>query len=226
VSRLLLVALIACGDNKPPSTPPIPTAGTAAPLVDAAPSEPPTKFPLRALSGKPPRKTTAPIARATLDKLAALAMPDFTSNVRKLDDGFLDVELQRAQPPLRVTVTIQPCLRCLPMEVERWRAETDALRVTIPPDLRDRPDTTFEIAQVALGGAPVIATYQLGYAGDATASHAVTLYLADGVNQIRVTCAYAGGPGEPITREALASITRAELTAVALAVLDLYAAAW
>jgi hypothetical protein len=216
--------LIACGDNKPPSAPPIPAPGTAT-LIDAATPEPATKFPLRALSGKPPRKTTAPIARGALDKLAALAMPDFTSRVRKLDDGFLDVELERAQPPIRVDVTIQPCLRCLPMELERWRAETDALRVTIPPDLRDRSDTTFEVAQVTLGGSPVIATYQLGYI-DTSASHAVTLYLADGINQIRVTSAYAGAPGETITRDALASITRGELTAIALAVLDLYAQSW
>ncbi len=215
--KLLLVAVISCGDSKPPSVPPIQTPGTAAVVGSGSGSS--------TQAGKPPRKTTAPITRATLDKLAALAIPDYTSKVRKLDDSFLDLELEK--PKLRVTVTVQPCLRCLPMEVDRWRAETDALRVTIPPDLRDRSDTTFEIAQVALGGAPVIATYQLGYAASvgnaASASHAVTLYLADGINQIRVICAYAGATD---TRDALTSVTRAELTTAALAVLDLYTQAW
>jgi hypothetical protein len=189
---------------------------------DAIPTEPALRFALRPLSGKPPTKTTKPVTRDVLTRLSTLGMLQFGTKVTKLDDSFLQVEHGRTLPPLLVTVTIQDCLRCLPMELARWRAESDALRIVIPPDLRDRADTLFEVGQLSLGGAPVIATYHLAFAGD-SASHAVTAYYSDGINQIRVIAAYAGTVE---TRDALASVSRRELEAVALATVDLYAQAW
>jgi hypothetical protein len=223
VVYLLGACLIGCGDKPPTSV--APTPGSVAVPIDAGvvPVDAESlRFALRPLSGKPPNKTTQPVTRELLTKLSALDMTQFGARVTKLDDSFLQVEYGRTLPPLLVTVTIQDCLRCLPMELARWRAETDALRIVIPPDLRDRADTLFELTQLSLGGAPVIATYHLAFAGD-TGSHAVTVYHTDGINQIRVTAAYAGVAE---TRDALAGVTRRELEVVALAALDLYAQAW
>ena len=228
---LALALVVACGDKPPASVAPTP-GSVAPPAIDAAVAEPVTpalRFALRPLSGKPPKKTMQPVTRELLARLSTLEMMQFGTRVTKLDDSFLQVEHGRTLPPLQVTVTVQDCLRCLPMEVARWRAETDALRIVIPPDLRDRADTLFEISQLSLGGAPVIATYHLAFAaergadGRGDASHAVTAYYTDGINQIRVIAAYAGAAD---TRDALAGVSRRELEAVALATLDLYAQAW
>jgi hypothetical protein len=222
VVYLLGAGVAGCGDKPPASVAPTP-GSVAAPADAVVPVDAESlRFALRPLSGKPPHKTTQPVTRDLLAKLATLDMTQFGVHVTKLDDSFLQVEHGRTLPPLLVTVTIQDCLRCLPMELARWRAETDALRIVIPPDLRDRADTLFELAQLSLGGAPVIETYHLAYAGD-TGSHAVTLYHSDGINQIRVIASYAGATE---TRDALAGVTRKELEAVALASLDLYVQAW
>ena len=223
---LVLALVVACGDRPPASVPPTPGSAAAidAGALDAVTTNeaPPLRFALRPLSGKPPKKSTQPVTRELLAKLSTLGMLQFGTKVTKLDDSFLQVEHGRTLPPLQITVTVQDCLRCLPMELARWRAESDALRIVIPPDLRDRADTLFELGQLSLGGAPVIATYHLAFAND-SGSHAVTAYYTDGVNQIRVIAAYAGAA---ITRDALAAVSRRELEAVALATLDLYVQAW
>ncbi len=226
VRSVILTALIACGGDKQP-----PGGSGVAPIPIATPSvidagEPATRFPIPKRSGKPPVKTTHPLDRDRLTKLSVTELGGFVTRLEKLDDGFLAVE--HTLPPFRIEVAIQPCLRCLPMELDRWRAEADTLRIVIPPDLRDRSDTAFEVGQVSLSGAPVMLTYQLAYAADndvpAIGSHAVTLYYADGVNQIRVIAAFAGAIE---SREALlAAATRAELEALALAALDRYVQAW
>lgn len=224
---LLLLALIACGD-KPPAEIVAPTNGSTAVVPVATPDAvvvTPSRIALRA-SGKPPIKTTKPIARDQLTKLSALELPGLTRTIRKLDDAFLDVGYQLAEPPIRVGVTAQPCLRCLPMQIDRWRAETDALRVTIPPDLRERGDTAFELGVTAIGGAQAIATHQVAFgAGDTpTYDHAVAVYWNDGVNELRVIAAFAGTAS---SRDALTrSVTREELEQLAIAVLDHHAQAW
>jgi hypothetical protein len=189
VRNLCLLLVIACGEKSQTGS------VTPAPVVDAArgSSSPGVALPS---SGKPPQKTTRPLDKAALAKLAALEVAGHARTVRKLDEGFLDLELVLAKPPIRVSVAIQPCLRCLPMQVDRWRAESDTLRVVIPPDLRDRADTTFEVASTTIGGAPAIWTYQLAWVADKDSApihdHAVTLYFNDGVNQIRAIAAFAG----------------------------------
>lgn len=145
--------------------------------------------------------------------------------VRKLDDDFLDVEYTLKDLPIAVGVVVQPCMRCEPMQLDRWRAETDALRITLPPDLRERSDATFEVTQVSLAGTPAIATYQLVHvAGDKPQfDEAVTVYFNDGVNQLRVIARFAGPPPSKIDDD---GIERRELEQLATAVLDRFAQSW
>ena len=174
-------------------------------------------------SGKPPLKTTRAFSRDQLAKLAALELPGLVKTVRKLDEAFLDLGYQLLDPPIRIQLTAQPCLRCLPMRLDRWQAETDALKLTIPPDLRDRAETELEIEQIAIGGSPAIATHQVAFTpGDPPVyDHAVSVYWNDSVNELRVTAAFAGTVS---SRDALTTaVTRAELEQVAVAVLDRHA---
>ncbi len=227
VRSLLFLLLVACGDKRR-AEPVTPTPGSAvvAPVVtDAAPAEP-SRIALRA-SGKPPVKTTKPVSREQLTKLSQLDITGLAKTVRKLDDEFLDVEYRHEVPRLAVRVAIQPCLRCLPMQVDRWRAEADAVRLTIPPDLRERSDTTFEIDPISIGGAPAIATHHFAFVGKDIPSfdHAVTVYFNDGVNQIRVVASYDGTVVDSHA-EMESVVTRRELEQLAVAVLDQLAQAW
>jgi len=228
------VVLLACGDKRQ-AEPVTPTTGSSpvAPVIvpDAAPPVPeaPSQISIRA-SGKPPVKTTKPIARDQLGKLAALEIQGLKKTVRKLDDSFLDVEYEYNSPRLAVKVAVQPCLRCEPMQLDRWRAEADALRLTIPPDLRDRSDTTFEISATSIGGATVIATHHLAFVlpfgwDTPNFDHAVAVYFNDGINQIRIVAAYEGTVVNSYAEMAKV-VTRAELEQLALAVLDRLVQAW
>jgi hypothetical protein len=232
---LALFFLLGCGDKPPPvdrggTTPVEPTNGSAvvAPTnPDAAIPVEPSRIALRA-SGKPPLKSARPLARQQLVKLAALEIPTLTRTVRKLDESFLDVEYRHQSPSVVVSVVAQPCLRCLPMQVDRWRAESDALRITIPPDLRDRTDLRFEIDAIAIGGTPAIRTHQQLFAvkfDSPIFEHAVTVYFADGVNQIRVTASYDGTVVNS-GAEMADVISRGELEQLAVAVLDRYTQTW
>jgi hypothetical protein len=113
------------------------------------------------------------------------------------------------------------------MQLDTWRAEADALRVTIPPDLRDRSEgTSFEVTSVSLGSAPAIATYQLAIApGTSLFDQAVVVYFNDGVNQLRVMARYAGPPPhkDGLIEDA---VERHELEQLALAIADRCATTW
>ncbi len=216
---------LGCGNHREHE--PVPTAGSGS----SVPAPPPIRFALRPLSGAPPHRTKGALTRDRLQQLAKLTIPDFTTTVRRIDDGFLDVVLSRAKPPLQVAVTIQGCLRCLPMELARWRAEAGSLKITIPPELRDLPDTTFEVEQLSLGGTPVIATYQQGWLAsprstDPIASDAVAAYFTDGTNQIRVIVSYAGPAPDRAALSAPSAVSRHELEAVALSIVDAYVQIW
>ena len=167
-------------------------------------------------------RTTRPHSRAELDALAKLDVPGFTRTVRQLDASFLDVV--QSTPELAVTVTIQACLACRPLAVDRWRADKEALMVTLAPELRDRPDTTFEIGEVG----PLISVYQLGHAASSELGTAFTnafiLYHHDGVNQIRVIAA-ALEP-KPSKEELARALPRERLERAAMTVLDAYVQAW
>ena len=211
--RWFLVALVACNDRPrapEPVTAPVPSAVTA----DAAVSAPAQRNPL-------PR-TTKPHSRDELEALAKLDLPGFSKTVRQLDASFLDVV--QSTPELAVTVTIQPCLACRPLEIDRWRADKEALMLTLAPELRDRPDTTFEVGEAG----PLIYVYQLGYANSTelgTAfANAYVLYHHDGVNQIRVIAAAL--EGKPSKAELARAFPRERLEQAATIVLDAYVQAW
>ena len=117
------------------------------------------------------------------------------------------------------------------MDLEKWKAKGDAMKVLLAEDLRSLPDTIFEIGKTDLNGQPVIFTYQFGILSGkdengptGSFSNAYALYYNDNVNQIRVVAEYKD---DWQTREDLMRIApREDLEKLARAFLDAYTHAW
>lgn len=183
----------------------------------------------------PPRQTTSPLPAASLDRLAALDMPDFDREVRERSATTLELRYRtRARPQLWVTISVAPCFDCLPADLGRWRAAAAGLRTLLPPELRELPTTTFEITATTVAGAPAIATAQLAWAVLADPrnaqrapaySHAVAVYYNDGASSLRVVAALVDDP--PASREALVELApRADLERIATAFAAAVVRAW
>ena len=147
----------------------------------------------------PFRPTTRPLTHDQLARLAAIEHADFERSERDAPGGAVEVRhTTRARPKLGVTVTIEPCGPCLAMDVARWQPPRDELARSLPPTLRDRPDTRVTLAARPIGGATAIALTALGAAsgadehGQPTRDYvdAYTLEYNDRVNRIRVTASY------------------------------------
>lgn len=234
---LVLALVSACKD--PPKQPPATAAsgsavgsagsgttrvpvGSGSAQVDRKPIE------LPPLSGKPAPKTKEKLTKAQLEVLSKLEFVSFVRDLRKLDEGFVNVKyMTKDRPKISVTVTVLPCGKCPPLTAEKWRAEKEGLMVTLAPELRDRPDTTFEIGESTLGGEKVIYVYQLGqYFGKdevgnpmGTYSNAYILHHHDGVNQIRIVAEYADDP--VASKEDMArAVPREHLERIATSFLD------
>jgi len=180
--------------------------------------------------GTPPKKTTKPIEQADADRMIKLDYEGFQKTDRTAGKTF-EVRLTTSRPRLAVTVTVTPCFDCIPMDLEKWKAKGDAMKVLLAEELRNLPDTIFELGKTDLNGQPVIFTYQFGYQqgkdqnGPVGAfSNAYALYYNDNVNQIRVVSEYKD---DWQTREDLMRIApREDLEKLARAFLDAYTHAW
>ncbi len=180
--------------------------------------------------GTPPAKTTKPIEQADVDRMIKLDWEGFEKTDRTGGKTF-EVRLTTPRPRLAVTVTITPCFDCLPMDLEKWKAKGDAMKVLLAEELRNLPDTVFELGKTEINGQPVIFTYQLGYqSGEdqngpvGAFSNAYALYYNDNVNQIRVVAEYKD---DWVKREDMVRIApREDLEKLARAFLDAYTHAW
>jgi hypothetical protein len=224
----VFVALaMACKSKPTVQEPPPAPAGSAKPApgvsevdLPQGPSTPPNK--------------SMPFNRARGKKLAELVFPKFEGTIRALDDKLLDVRyLTEPRPKVAVTITVQPCFDCQPMDLDRWKDNVDGLKLLVQPELRDRPDTDFDVGQTDLHGAPMIYTFQAGYfVGQDRSNGAVgaytdayALYFNDGTSQIRVVAEYKDDP--PGSKDQmLASVPRESLEKVAKAFADAYTHAW
>lgn len=239
----LSLALLACGNKSSDK----PATGSGSALGSGVGSGPPgdrvveskgsnsgpaVPITLPKADGTPPKKTTAKLTDADFDRLGKLELGSFTKTVRNSKDG-LDVRFETARPRLGTTVTITPCFNCLPMELPKWkeREESD-LKQLLSPELRNRPDTTWEMGSVDLHGQMVVYTYQVGTLfgkddqGNPKSSYSDTyaLYFNDGVNQIRVVTQYQDAP---VPREQMLTIApKEDLARVAMAFLDYFTHQW
>ncbi len=187
----------------------------------------------------PPNKTTKPLDRPALEKLAALEFGSFVKIQRGFTDKFLELRhITKDRPKLGIMITIQPCDKakaaCVPIDLQKWTAKGDALKQFLSPDLKKRPDTVFVVGLSDIGGgAKAFYTYQAGYfvgkddKGDPVGDYtdAYVLYYNDGINQIRVNAHYLDD--SPGSLKAMLEIAPEEdLERLAVAFLKYYVHQW
>ena len=182
--------------------------------------------------GTPPKKTTAKLTDPDFKRLSEIEHPPFLKRVRTTKDGF-DVRFTTPRPKIGTTVTITPCFTCPPMVLEKWKEREDTdLKFLIGEDLRNRPDTTWEMGTVDLHGQTLVYTYQVGHFfgkdendnPHASYSDAYALYFNDGINQIRVVAEYQDAP---VSRAEMLTIApKEDLAHLALGFLDFYTHNW
>ncbi len=228
---MVVVVLAAACQSK--SAPPASGSGSAT----TQPARPRTTLDiaLPARSGKPPIKTT-PIDNATLDRLAALRFPEFTTEIANFPGSISIRQRATTSPRMSVNIAISPCsetLPCTPMTVDAWRADEAKLKAAVDPALVDRPDSTFEIGATQVNRAPAIFVYQAGqfFGRDergnqvGSYSHAYTLHYNDSVNLLRVSVSFSDDPRETLD-DMKRALPRSFMERVAIAFLDTYGQAW
>lgn len=243
VALLSVIALVGCKTDKtqPPAATGSGSAGSAVVAKAgsgsaAAGSADPNALPkgetikLYKGDGTPPKKTTKPIDQADFERLGKLDFAGFEKQDRTMGKSF-EVRLTTPKPRLAVTATITPCFDCLPMDLAKWQAKGDAMKLLLAEELRSLPDTIFELGKTELNGQPMIFTYQFAMLSgkddngpSGAYSNAYALYYNDGVNQFRVVAEYKD---DWQTREDLARIApREDLEKLARAFMDAYTHAW
>ena len=245
---LALIAVTAC-KGKPKHRPPPPdftpkTAGSAAPDIVLPHGD-----------GSPPKKTSEPLPMAKLTNLARAAFRGFQLTPIAID-AVKGVEMrQRTEdhPRIYATIVIARCGNggilgnCFPLDPAEWKKREAEIKASLlVTELRDLPDTKFELGGTKLREVPIMFAYYLGLkpapagAGSGFGSglgsgsgfrafpheaHGYTVYYNDGINQIRVSADYGDTP-KATQQELLAEVGRDDLEAVAKAFLDIYTQLW
>ena len=227
---LSLALTMGCKDKPKRQNPPA-NIGSAATAPGSAGSAATGELQLPKGDGTPPKKTTAPHTKADYERLSKLEFPGFGALVRTVGEKVFEVRhITRDRPKLWATVTISHCFECVPMELDKWKAKTEDLKLFLG-DLKKSPDVDFEVGELKLNGAPVIFTHQVGTSAGSNEAggtfgytNALVAYYHDGINQIRVVAEYKD---DPVKKEDLLKvIPKADLAKVALAFIDAYTHAW
>jgi hypothetical protein len=228
---IALVAAVGCRSKPKKQAPPanVETAGSNAGGMTAAPD-----LDLPHGPGTPPMKTTAPLTSEQYTKLAELKFPGFGLKPRVISDKGMEVrQITNDFPKIMTTISITPCTNttiaeCHPLEVDKWKDDKNLKNILLP-ELRDLPDTIWEVTTNTLYGQTLIETYQLAFKpqdakGHAAYADAVALYYNDGINQIRIVSQYGDDPVDRATM--MKKAPRADLELVAKSFLDVYTHAW
>jgi len=182
--------------------------------------------------GAPPKK----VAKVDADKLKAMSLLQFAGfnrNAKKVTDSALEVTQRTdSRPRILATVFVSRCDdKCTPMDLAKWKAKDDILKIYILPDLRKEVD--FDVGETTLNGEKMIYTYQLGFqlgtneenAQKGLFTNAYVLYYNDDVNQITVVAEYKDQL--PASKQALTELApREDLEKVAKAFVDVYTQSW
>jgi hypothetical protein len=231
---VVVIALVAsCKDSTPPAKPAGSGSATAAGSAGSGSSKSPTIV-IPQPKGPTLPKSKGKLDKATVEKLSKLTFETFNSDVRRQNDQSLEVKHKTVpRPRMAVTVTVTPCFDCIPMELEKWKTKGEALKMLLLPELKTRPDTTFEVGDTTVLGQKMIYTYQLAYLNgrdennnpEFAYSDAYVLYYNDGTNHIRVVAEYADDPVKDM--KALVDLAPKELLErIAKAFMVTYVQAW
>ena len=185
----------------------------------------------------PARKTTRPLRKPQLGRLAAIEFPDFERQARNATERMIEFRhTTRTRPKLGVTVTLAACPRprpCPSMQLARWNKLRPELLEQLPASLSARPDTRLDVGTRQVAGATAISIYELGYSSgtddkdqpSADYINAYVVYYNDGVNQLRVMAHYLDDTVGGID-QMLAVAPRDDLEKLAVAFASYYLHAW
>jgi hypothetical protein len=228
LSLASLLAVTGCKDKPKRQNPPA-NLGSAAQAGSGKRAAPDLVLPRG--DGTPPKKTTAPLGKADFEKLSKLEYPGFDLEVRQLTDKVVELRYKtKDHPRLWAVVTVQPCFDCIPMELDKWKAKTEELKVTLA-GLKDEPNVDFEVGETKLNGQPIIYTYQVGTGQSKDEggtvfgfTNNVYAYYNDGINQIKVAAAYKD---DPVKKEDLIKLApKDDLENLAVSFLDAFTHQW
>lgn len=243
----LAVALVACKSERPApqaqqEATPASVSGSGSATAPGASSAAvaPAHVKLPRSPSTPPHRTSQPLDRAELDRLAAFEFPDFERAPRRATAQAIEVQhVTATRPKLAVTVAIEPCdadpqtrRPCPAMTLDAWQARGDLREQSLIKSLAARPDTRFDIGATTIAGTPMIYTYQVAWWFEkdehdqptGSYSDAYNLYYNDGENQIRVTAGYADDAVGKAQMLALAP--EEDLAVLAAAFLSFYIHEW
>lgn len=238
VSTLALALLTGCKDKPKRKAPPANVGSAAAGSGSGSGGmRPAPDLILPRADGTPPKKTTAPHTKADYEKLDKLEYPGFMIEHRTVGDKVFEVRQKtKDHPRMWATVTIQHCLDCVPMQLDKWKAKEEDLKVVMG-DLAKVKGVESEIGVTDLFGATIAYHYYVGAGrpestgsaaeeggGGMVYGSAYVAYYNDGVNQIRVIAEYKDDPTTPENMKKLAP--KEDLRALALSFLDVYTHAW
>jgi hypothetical protein len=123
--------------------------------------------------------------------------------------------------PQRVRFQVDKCLNCVAMDKALWEARKAELLLLVPQEIRDKPDTIYEIGEASIAGLKVVYIYQAGVYivpnDTQTVSHAYTVRWNDGVNQIFVQAWDISSPTSATVEHLVTVVPRADLEAQAAA---------
>jgi hypothetical protein len=173
-----------------------------------------------------PKRPGKPFDMTTFEEISKLSFGDAaTSALESSDDRLALRVVPTGEPPIQSTIRLSRCLNCVAMDKALWEPRLAELRQLLPKEVRDKPDTVFELGEVTIGGEKAIYTYQLavhaigGVDGQplhkALNTHAITIYWNDGVNQAQVVTKDASPPDSPTLEQLAAKVPRDRITKAA-----------
>ena len=173
---------------------PVQPAGSAGSAGSGTVAPTPTPTPTPAPAPRTPGKFTASelveISRVNFDgfKNFSLAVTDSKAQMRHERDR----SATNKDVSIYVTVSVNPCSECTPMELPKWEAQSAALKaVTLDAAIRDT--AIYKLGEAEVSGKKMISGYQLGQVG-MVYTHAAELWYNDGVNEVWVIAQYGDNP--------------------------------
>lgn len=175
-----------------------------------------------------PARKPGPFSATELVELSRIKFEAFRGEPVGVQDNLAVVRHYSAKPDgsdrrpaTYATVRINPCQSCLPMSLEAWQKQADAIKaLTLEESLRAAADTTFLLSETKVAGKTMIAGYQIGQK-DMAYTHAAMLWYTDGQNEISIIMQYADNPTRD--QETMAKlVSRDELEAAAAMMMNDY----
>ena len=166
----------------------------------------------------------AAIDEVRAKELASIDVPEFTRTSSRATKTMALPSYQAdaafaSGKRAHVDVMAQACVACMPMDVDKWRANEN-LKSSLPKIHKENPNLVWEVEEIEAGGIEAISIYKLSFAStdegrSRGAAHGVRVHYNNGVNQLMLTVSARGGRLANSAEELAAQFSKEEFMAVA-----------